>query len=180
MSRQLVEITGFPELIDKLKALGDDKKKKAPMLRVLRKAAQTTLKAARQNVPKSKRPHFVGGKNRQRKLIQPGNLKKSLGVINARRSKNPMVVVGPRAKGNQDGWYGHIVEYGHIIYRKGFKRKHSRSARARAHNLAGAIRHTNPREYMKLTLRQTQGGVYAEAEARLAQLIQKEIDKLST
>lgn len=54
-----------------------------------------------------------------------GNLKKSQGLITG-KSENPTILVGPRVKGANKGWYGHFVHDGVNIYHKGYKRKHKK------------------------------------------------------
>lgn len=160
MSKALVEITGFKDLEQKLKALANDKQKKTEILRILRKVAQATVKAARRNAPKSKKAHLISGK-RTRKVIQPGNLAKSVGTITGRKGGariNPTVYVGPRAKGKHDGFYGNWVEYGHKVKGGGKSR---------------AL------PFMKTTYSQTKGQVTKESEQQVAKYIQKRINALS-
>lgn len=178
MSRPLMQITGWVELQRKLKQIGDDKTKRAEAVKVLRRVAQPIARMAKQRAPVSDKPHTVSGK-RTKKTIQPGNLGKSMGVIVARRSKNPQVVVGPRAKGNNDGWYGHFVEYGHNIYRPGFKRQHSASSKAKRHNASGAKAKTKAQPFMKQLLNETKGQVVPQAEKAVAKFIQQSINRLS-
>ena len=115
MGKELIEIEGFPELQRKLKLLPDRVKKKH-ILSILRKQARPYVRTGQKSdiVPKSEKPHIVSGK-RTKKIIQPGNLRKSIGTITGRRGRaktNPTIYVGPRAKGNHDGWYGHFVDQG--------------------------------------------------------------------
>lgn len=175
MSKPLVEITGFKELQAKLVQLADDKSKRTEVLKILRVVAQPTVKAARSNAPISKKPHTVSG-SRTKQTIQPGNLKKSLGTITS-KSKNPTILVGPRVKGNFNAFYGAMVEEGHNVYAKGFKRK--RSASARLSNNAAAKSRTTGKFYMKKSFELTKGQVTTDAEQRVAKYIQKTIDRLS-
>lgn len=178
-TRPLMEVEGFRELQEKLKALASDRQKFTEIIKVLRKAAQGTVRVARQNVPVSRKAHVVSGK-RTKKTLPPGTLKKALGVISGRRnSGNPVVYVGPRAKGNWDGFYGAFVEYGHNIYRTGFRRKRSASSRARRFNATGATGRTKPNVYMKRTYSQTKAQVTAETVNSVTKYIQKRIDALS-
>lgn len=182
MSRSLVEITGFVELQRKLMLLADDKKKKAPVLRILRKVAQGTVKVAKRKAPVAKKAHWIGGKRTKKKII-PGNLKKSIGVITGKKGAartNPTVYAGPRTKGANDGFYGNFVEYEHAIYNKGFKRKRSASAKARLHNASGVKSKTTAIPFMRDTYNETKAQVTAETEKGVVAFIQKEIDKLST
>jgi HK97 gp10 family phage protein len=172
MAKPFVEITGFPELEMKIKALGNDKDKKREVIGLLKQVANSTVKAARQSAPISKKKHVARGR-----IIQPGNLKKSIGTIVGRKGNakdNPTVYVGPRAKGKQDGWYGHFVEYGFNVYNKGYKRKRKAGA-----NNGAAIRRTRANPFMKNAYEQTKGAVTQESEAKVARYIQKRIDKLS-
>jgi len=181
MSKTIVEIEGFAELRDKLQKLGNDKAMLAEMRGVLRKVAQSTVKAARQQAPVAKRPHWIGGK-RSKKKLAPGNLKKSIGVITGKKGSaksNPVVYVGPRVKGSFMGFYGAMVHDGHNVYREGFKRKHSSSSRAKAHNASGAKTRTRANPFMERAYSQTKGQVTPEAEKSVAAYIQKRIDKLS-
>lgn len=174
-----MQVEGFKEFQDKLKLLASDKQKFTEIIKVLRKAAQGTLRVARTQVPVSKKPHLVSG-SRTKKTIQPGALKKALGVINAKRkSGNPVVYVGPRAKGNFDGWYGHFVEYGHAVYRGGFKRKRSASKKAKKHNASGAVSKTKGNPFMDRTYSMTKGQVTEETVGNVSKYIQKRIDALS-
>lgn len=169
MSRPVIEIEGYEELMEKLRQLADDKDKKREVMMLLRQIASSTLRVARQLVPISKKPHIARGK-----LVQPGNLKKSLGYITGKGS-NPTIYVGPRAKEPNNGWYGHFVHDGINIYRKGFKRKRTRGA-----NASGALRRTSGDPFMTKAYEETNGQVTDDAEAKLAAFIQRRIDKLST
>jgi len=155
MSKSLVEIKGFNELQRQLKKL-PDKVKKREMHKVLGQVANPTVKAARSQAPISKKPHLQSGK-RTSKLIQPGNLKKSIGKIKGKRGlgrENAVLYVGPRSKGKKyDGWYGMFVALGTRFQK------------------------SNP--FMKRAYNQTKGLVTAEAEVKVARYIQKQIDKLS-
>ena len=175
MSKSLVEITGFKEFQAKLVQVADDKTKRTEVLKILRVVAQPTVTAARSIAPISKKPHLVSG-SRTRQLIQPGSLKKSIGTITS-KSKNPRILVGPRAKGSFTGFYGAWVEEGHNIYAKGFKRKHSVSGKGT--NNAAAKSRTTGRFYMKKSFELTKGQITTDAEKRVAAYIQKTIDRLS-
>lgn len=74
MSKSIVEIKGFDELVRKIKTL-PDKAKRKEIIKILRRSAQTTVKVARQEAPKSDKRHTLkGGKE-----IQPGILESLLG-----------------------------------------------------------------------------------------------------
>lgn len=185
MNRPFIEIEGFPELMEKIKQLGDDKSKRQEVLKVLRQVANATVNVARANAPISRKPHLVSG-SRTRKVIQPGALKKSIGTITG-KSENPTILVGPRAKGNFDGWYGNFVENGHNVYRnennrkvflKSGRRKSvlARITKKRIGNITGR---TRADLFMSRSYDQTKGQVTADAEKKFAAYIQKQIDRLS-
>ncbi len=154
MPKDLYQIDGFEELQRKIKQLPDNVKKKE-MLKVLGQVATPTVKAGRQQAPISKKKHVISGK-RTRKLIEPGNLKKSIGKIRGKKGlgkENAVLYVGPRSKGRKnDGWYGMFVEYG--------------------------TKKQNANPFMKKVYQQTKGKVTADAERKVARYIQKQIDKL--
>lgn len=154
MPKDLYQIEGFEELQRKLKQL-PDKVKKKEMLKVLGQVATPTVKVARQQAPISKKKHVISGK-RTRKIIEPGNLRKSIGKIRGKKGlgkQNAVLYVGPRSKGRKnDGWYGMFVEHG------------TKKQKA------------NP--FMKRAYQQTKGKVTADAENKVAKYIQKQIDKL--
>jgi hypothetical protein len=168
MSSFNVEVTGFDALVNEIKKLADDKTKRKESLMILRQIAKPTLEAAKREVPVSKRVHVARGER-----ISPGNLKKSLGTITGKNKENPTILVGPRVKGSQKGWYGHMVHDGVNVYRKGFKRKHKKGA-----NNNAAIRRTRSNPYLTRAYDQTQGKVTAEAEAKFVKFVQRRLNKL--
>lgn len=172
-SKSIVEIEGYEELQQKIKKLENPKDKRREVLSILRNVSRSTVKAARNFAPISKKSHVARGK-----VIQPGNLKKSIGTITGRKGSakdNPTVYVGPRAKGNHDGWYGHFVEEGVNVYNKGFKRKRKKGANDKA-----AVRRTKGQYYMKKAYAATQGQVSSQLEKQTARFIQRRIDRLSS
>ncbi len=175
MSRAVVEIEGFSELQRKITQLANPRDKRREMLALMRNTAKSTVKAARQKARKSSKPHLISGK-RTRQVIQPGNLKKSIGTITGKNKDNPTIYVGPRVKGKHLGFYGAWVEKGHNIYRKGFKRNRKGN---RAFNATGASSTTTPKPFMKPAYEQTKGKVAQELEQKTAAFIQKRIDRLS-
>ena len=174
MSNIRVDVIGFDKLTDQLKKLADDKDKKRETLAILRMVARPTVQSAKQLVPVSPKAHWVSGK-RTKKLVQPGSLRKSIGLITGRKAKNPTIYAGPRAKGSFDGWYGHFVHDGHAVYQRGFRRKRT----AGANNSAGIKSRTKAMPFMTNAYKATDGVVTADAEKRMAAFIQKKIDKLS-
>jgi len=167
-----IEITGFQELVGKIQRITNDKSKKKEMIGILRQVASGTVRVAKRNAPRSKKPHLISG-SRTRRMVQPGNLSKSIGTIVAKRGKaavNPTVAVGPRAKIKNDGFYGNFVENGHKTY-KG----KSRNSRTRATNATGSVQ---GQFFMKKTFQQTEGRATAESTDRIAKYIQRKLEKL--
>lgn len=153
MSKQLVEITGFKELQRKIELLGNDRVKRREMLKLLRQSSKSTVKAARALAPISKKEHVISGK-RSRKVIQPGQLKKSIGNITGKAKNKAVIYVGPRTKGKvHDGFYGAFVHGGTTTQK------------------------ANP--FMDKAYKQTKGAVTEKTERSVTRYIQKQIDRLS-
>jgi hypothetical protein len=177
MNNLQVDVQGFDELVRKIKILANDKDKRREILMILKQISKPTLSAAKQNVKDSEKPHLISGK-RTRKIIQPGNLKKSLNHITGRKGSskdNPTIYVGARVKGAQDGFYAHWVHEGHNIYAKGFKRKRTKGA-----NMGAAKKRTKANPFLRNAYNQTGGRVTSEAEAQFSKFLQRRIDKLSS
>lgn len=155
MAKTLFEIEGFDRLQQKLKQL-PDRVKRREVLKILGQAANPTVKAARTQAPKSDKPHVQAGK-RTYKIIQPGNLKKSIGKIRGKRGSakvNAVLYVGPRSKGRKnDGFYGVFVH--------------------------GGTKNITPNRFMNRAFEQTKGNVTADAEKRVARYIDKQVKRLS-
>lgn len=155
-TKALFEIEGFDKLQKQIKRL-DDRVKRSEVLKILGQVANPTVKAARSQAPISSAPHVQGGK-RTYKVIQPGNLKKSIGKIRGKRGSakvNAILYVGPRAKGRKnDGWYGMFVHGG------------------------TKLQSANP--FMDRAYNQTKGQVTADAEKRVKKYIDKQVIRLST
>lgn len=168
MSDLGVDVQGFDELISKIRLLSNDKDKKREILMLLRQAAKPTLAAAKSLVPISKKPHKLRGQ-----FIQPKNLQKSLGNITG-QSSNPTILVGPRVKGGNKGWYGAFVHDGVNIYNKGYKRKHKKGANN--HAVRGR---TVGNPYLTKAYEQTKSGATADVRSKMTAFVQRRIDKLS-
>jgi hypothetical protein len=167
MAGLAIEVKGFEELKRKIILLGSDKDKKREMLLILRQIAKPTLSTAKVLAPISKKIHKARGVT-----ISPGNLKKSLGFITG-KNNNPTVYVGARAKGPNKGWYANFVHDGINIYNKGFKRKHTKGV-----NAAGVKSRTVGNPFLANAYDSTKGIVTADAERRMANFMQRRIDKL--
>jgi hypothetical protein len=163
-----ITVEGFAELKVLITRLADDKDKRKEMLLILRQVAKPTLNTAKNLVPVSKKAHKARGK-----IIQPGNLKKALGLITG-KSPNPTIYVGARAKGSNDGWYAHFVHDGVNSYSKGFKRKRIKGA-----NMASARSRSQGNKFLANAYTQTQASVTADSEKKMAKFVQRRIDKLS-
>ncbi|RZJ33725.1 MAG: hypothetical protein EOO51_12600 [Flavobacterium sp.] len=182
-----VDVKGFPELKAKILALSNDKRKKTEIIGILRQVASSTVVAARNNAPVSQKAHLVSG-TRSRKIIQPGALKKSIGVIVGKRGaavENPTVYVGPRAKGNYDGWYGAMVEAGHNVYQNstsykswGKNKTRNTLSRVRGKGKNNSVSFVQGTFYLKRAYESTGGTVTADGVAKVAKYIQKKIDQL--
>lgn len=156
MAKPLIEIEGFEALQKKIKQL-PDKVKRREVLRILGQVANPTVNAARAQAPQSKKPHVQAGK-RTYKVIEPGNLKKSIGKITGRRGSakvNAVLYVGPRSKGRKnDGFYGAFVH--------------------------GGTKTQSANPFMDRARAQTEGGVTKDAEVKIEQYIQKQVKRLSS
>jgi len=173
VSKSLIEIKGFSELQRQLKRFSDRVKRKE-LLKILGQVANPTLKAAQGFVPVSAKVHYrytgvkkgirrsnVSGSDKIK--ISPGNLKKSLKKIIAKRSKiNAILDVGAKAarrKGKtSDGYYAHMV------VKKGFK---------------GKSRLGKTNNFLKKAYDQTKGGVTKDLEKRVERYLQRQINRLS-
>ena len=193
MSKLFIEVEGFPQLIQNIKLLSDDKVKRAEMLKVLRQVANPTLNVARSKVPVQRSYSNIKSK----RSVVGGSLRQSLGIITG-KGPNPTVYVGPRVfKGKKaatsgrntfgNGWYGAIVDQGHKIYnnqslkgtvtKKGRKRiTNERITRKRTGVSSGVVAGSF---FMKRSYDITQGQVTTDAEKKFAAYIQKQIDRLS-
>lgn len=159
MAKGLVEIQGFEELQAKIKKLGNDKDKRRPLLKILRKSAKSTIDTARRLAPKD-----------------TGNAAKSIKFQTMRRASVPMGIVGPRSLGKYDGWYmRQFVIPGHNIYKKGFKRNRRGNQAA---NALGAKRRVEPNFFINRTQQITQGKVVGKAIPQTERYIQKLINQL--
>lgn len=163
-----VDVIGFDRLTAQLKRLADDKSKKREVLVILRQISKPTLNAARGLAPISKKSHIARGA-----IIQPGNLKRSIGNITGKQ-ENPTIYVGARVKGSNKGWYAHFVHEGVNVYRKGYKRKRVRGA-----NSAAAVSRTEGNPFLTKAYEQTNGMVTADAEKQMIAFIQRRIQKLT-
>lgn len=176
-----ISVSGFPELKSKIKELANDKDKKKEVLLILRQVARPAVLAAKSATPVSKKSHIARSKK-----IAPGNLKKSIGLITS-KSSNPTILVGPRAKNGNDGWYGHMVHGGHAIYRnnqnsrKTLKSGKQKSVLARVTNKrkGNTVGRVEGIPFMDIAYERNKGTMTADAEKRLTNFVQRRINKLS-
>lgn len=152
MNKSIFEIQGFEQLKAKIKSL-PDKVKAKEIVKILRRSAKSTIDAARSMAPISKKAHvFRGGK-----VFQPGNLRKSIRAASMRRSRVPMIIVGPRSSGKYDGFYG-------------------RAFVIPGHKTTSGFVAAN--DFMARAFRSTGGLVADSAVAATEKYIQKQIDRL--
>ena len=123
--RDAVEIWGLNEIEDLLEKLPTQALKYKFVQNTYAIAAQnTTVKEARRLAPKAVSKWELKGW-RSKYNHEPGNLKKSIGVIKGKSRKYPSVYIGPRSKlifgkggamSVYDGWYAHMIEFGHKFH----------------------------------------------------------------
>jgi hypothetical protein len=117
------KVEGLDELVKQIGRIGAFPKE---MSRELRKANRSigslASKAIKPQIPRSRRVFEVrrsgarGGKRGPNMDIQPGTLRRSIGVRNSKGSRIN-VFIGPRFGGvaeRNDGWFASIVEGGHV------------------------------------------------------------------
>ncbi len=117
------KVEGLDELLKQIGRIGAFPKDMAKELRKSnRDIGRMAAKRVKPQVPRSKQVFEVrrsgkrGGKRGPNLDIQPGTLRRSIGVRNSRGSR-VNVFVGPRSGGvspNNDGWFAGIVESGHV------------------------------------------------------------------
>jgi HK97 gp10 family phage protein len=91
---QGTKILGLEQAIRFMQTVGTDREIKTAMRSGMRKASKVVAARAKQLVPKDS-----------------GNLRRSIGSVNARDKNNfPAVITGARKA--KDGWYAHFVEFG--------------------------------------------------------------------
>ena len=171
MTNSFFEVKGIDTLSQKLKNAGD-KIRRRDVTRVLRAGARDTIIAARGEAPQSDAPHTLKGG----KVIEPGNLKKSIKFQVMRRSTNPMGIVGPRSLGRNDGFYGRqFVIPGHNLYRAGFSRNRRGN---RSFNKRGSKSRIDANPFMLRAYNRTQSAATARTKQGIERVIQRVLDKL--
>lgn len=176
MAKDLVEITGFRELQDKIKKLSNDKDKRKPIIKILRNSAKSTIDIARRLAPVEKGYVVVGGKRYRRKNYTPGTGRRSIKFQVMKRASVPMGIVGPRSTGKYDGWYmRQFVIPGHNIYKGGFKRNRKGNAKANAKGVKSKI---EPNFFMNRAKAASQKKVIGKAIPATEKYLQKLINQL--
>ena len=117
------KVEGLDELLKQVGRIGEFPKEMSKELRKAnRSIGSMASKKVKPQVPRSRRVFKVrrsgarGGKRGPHMDIQPGTLRRSIGVRNSRGSRIN-VFVGPRSGGvaeRNDGWFAGIVESGHV------------------------------------------------------------------
>ena len=116
MKNSVCDIFGFEEIDNVLKQLPKQYSKEIINNTLAKAGRDTVLKDAKRLVPVAEKEWEGQSEGRQH---NPGNLRKSLGVMKSRKGIG--VLIGVRSKmfrrGSvvSDGWYAHMVEYGHWL-----------------------------------------------------------------
>lgn len=197
MSNLNFEVSGFDDIKTEIKKIVDDKGKKKEMLILLRRVAKPTLQATKRFVPVQRSRSNVKSK----RTVMGGGLKQSLGYITGTKGaskENPTVYVGPRvfkgAKAKKsgrntfgDGWYGHMVDQGHDIYRNDKYRNYVKKAGGRSKSILSrlTLKHdkgvtqgrVEGQFFMDKAYQATGSSATKEAESSVAQYFQKRFDK---
>ena len=151
----LVEIKGFKEFEAQLKTL-PDKVKKSELNKILGQVATPTLNAAKSLAPVSKKVHLQKRKNQKfGTYINPGTGKKSLAKKALTKTPNAVVSVSPRSRKGADGFY--LRQF--VI--PGTKKIAANS-------------------FIEAAYKQTKGQVTADAERKVTNYLQKQIDRLKS
>jgi len=178
-----IDVEGFEHLRAQILKLADDKDKRKEIYAILNQVAKPTLVIAQKKAPIAKKKHKARGV-----VIQPGNLKNSLGLIRGKNKENPTVLVGPRVKGKNKGWYGHMVHDGHNIYNNVHKSGASKFKRFRNKrrpevlrlDKAGTAQRVKGNPFLTSAYEETKGKVTADAVAKFTKFVQRRINKLSS
>jgi hypothetical protein len=196
MSNFNVTVTGFDEIKGGIKEIIDDKSKKKEILLLLRRIAKPALLASKQFVPVQRSRSNL----KSRRTVIGGSLKQSLGFITGKKGnskENPTIYVGPRVfKGKKkeksgrntygDGWYGHMVDGGHDIYRNPKKQAYVRKEGIRGRNSLARLttKHKGSVQsrvegqfFMKKAYQATGSTAQDEAGSAVAKYFQKRFDK---
>ena len=94
------------------------RKNQREMLKINRKISKTYWMKARRNIRDAKEVFKVWKNGNIYREVTPGTLRRSMGAWRSGR-RNNVILAGPRAFSkapniNADGWYGTIVEAGHV------------------------------------------------------------------
>lgn len=160
MAKDLTEITGFNELQLQLKRLPDNVKKRE-LVKILGQVANPTLNLMKEKTPIStgmNKGYFRKKRQVGKTLIAanytPGYGKSTIGKSVMRNTPNAVVIVGPRSRNGKNGYY------------------------LRQWVIPGT-KHFKGNNFVEDTYNQTKGLVTADAEVRISNYIQKQINRLS-
>ncbi len=168
-----IEITNLHEVIRQLKKFNDKLTRKM-MIRGMRKSARPMVKEARAQAPPGKYPHKVG-----KKVVNPGNLRRSIGIKTGRDKINPTIWLGSNMKRGVDAFYHHIVIGGsraHQIPRvKGTKALKMASSG----QIVKSVNHpgTSPNDYIERAFNIKKGEFISKLAGELDNEIQKQLKK---
>lgn len=99
------------EITAAIKALGDDRDKKAEMLKILKRQAKQVIPVMRSHQPVADK--VVKYHRKDNVFYNPGNLQESNRIFTGRNKGYPTVFVGPQAKKPEgSGYYGFFVLHG--------------------------------------------------------------------
>ena len=178
-----IDVEGLEVLRAQILKLADDKDKRKEIYLTPSQVARPTLAVAKKKVPIASKKHIARGIK-----ISPGNLKNSLGLIRGKNKQNPTILVGPRVKGKNMGWYGHMVHGGHNIYNNVHKSGASKFKRFRNKrrpevlrlDKTGTAQRVKGNPFLTSAYQETQGKVTADAVVRFTKFVQRRINKLSS
>jgi HK97 gp10 family phage protein len=116
----MIKIEGIEELKKEFSRM-TDKEATRMMREILVKVAKPVREAAKREAPIADKPVTIKRKGKAGKIVEPGNLKKSIAIIKGRSKLYPNVHIGARAgdKRKNDGYYAHFVHDGHIFKQGG-------------------------------------------------------------
>lgn len=159
-----IKVEGFKELELLIKRL-PDKITKNEVNKVLNQIAHPLFKMMQSLVPRSTGFKYNNGKayrikKRQlgKTIIQPiytpGYGRKTIAKKKLRKSKNPLISVGPHTRKGKDGYY------------------------LRQWLIPGTV-HFKGNDFIEKARRATEGAMLPDAEKRISKYIQKQIDRLN-
>ena len=167
MANELFEIEGFEELNKQLKKL-DDNVKRNEILKIQRRIAKPIVQVYKSKLPVGRKSHTRYTRDGSKTTYDPGNLAASVRAktVGKRHSAgNPSLQILPDKTAKGDGYYRFMV------VKKGFTGS-GRGSRKGANIVV--------KEARDATLAATEASASLEAQKKVRDYIQKQINKLST